>query len=206
MEGIAESAASRVLGIEELLESILIYMSIDRLLMLKRVCREWGRVIATSPALQKIQFIRPAVRRAEREHNPLFEDYLKTIAYAPPGESSCAHLELSPNVMRRLIHQCPKSWRKQYMFQPPAPYYLTMPSASVFDITVKFKNSADVPIMVAVEKAHWIVELEAEKKRKARSTLDQALRHTFARVSHGRLLEGETLKRRRVEVGNPSSE
>jgi hypothetical protein len=196
----SDAAVHRVFAIEELLESILAYLSIDRLLILKRVCHEWNRVIATSPSLQKILFVRPAPSRSAREHNPLFEDYLKTIGYAEPHTPAAAHVEMNPNVMRRLINGCPKSWREMTMFQPPCPYYLTMPSISVFDITVKFKNEASVPIMRAVELANHIVELEAEKKRRARSTLDHALRGRFARVMEGRLVkDGETLKRRRGE-------
>jgi hypothetical protein len=196
----SDSAVARVFAIEELLESVLVFLSIDRLLILKRVCHEWNRVIASSPALQKILFMRPAPSRSAREHNPLFEDYLKTIGYAEPQATAAAHVEMNPNVMRRLINGCPKSWREMTMFQPPCPYYLTMPSISVFDITVKFKNEANVPIMRAVELANHIVELEAEKKRTSRSTLDHALRGRFARVMDGRLVkEGETLKRRRID-------
>lgn len=201
-----DAAVHRVFAIEELLESVLIYMSIDRLLILKRVCSNWNRVISTSPVLQKIQFIRPAPSLSEREHNPLFEDYLKAIGYAEPQTSASAHLEMNPNVLRRLIQNCPKSWRDMLAFQPPCPYYLTMPSISVFDITVKFKNDANVPIMRAVELANHIVELEQEKKRQARSTLESAIRGRFARVIEGKLLkEGESLKRRRsIQDGGPS--
>jgi len=199
----SDSAVLRVFGIDELLESILIYMSIDRLLLLKRVCSDWKRVISSSPSLQKIMFLRPAILRSVREHNPLFEDYFKVIGYAEDARSS-ARLEISPNVMRRLLHHYPKSWREMTMFQPPAPYWLIMNSASIFDITVKFLNDANVPIMKAVEKANLTMELKAEKKRKARSSLDHALRGGFARVQGGTLLkEGETLKRQRGDVDGP---
>jgi hypothetical protein len=202
----AESAASRVFAIEELLESVLIYISIDRLLILRRVCTQFNRVIRTSPQLLKIQFLRPAPLRKVREHNPLFEDYCKDIAYADPdSKTSSAQLNITPTEMRRLLDQCPQSWRNMIMFQPPAPYWFIMPSVSMSDINVKFLNDANVPLMHAIEKASWIIELEVEKKRKRRSTLDQALRGGFARVLDGRLLkQGEKLKRRIDELEGPA--
>jgi len=80
------------------------------------------------------------------------------------------------------------------MFQPPCPYWLTLESASIFVINVKFLNDANVPIMRAVEKANLIVEMEAEKKRRARSNLEQTMRGNFARVVNRRLVrDGETV-------------
>jgi hypothetical protein len=198
----AESAAARVFAIEELLESVLVYISIDRLLILKRVCAQFNRVIKTSPQLLKIQFLRPAPLRQIREHNPLFEDFCKDIAYAEPdSKTSSAHLKLCPTKMKRLLDHCPDGWREMIMLQPPAPYWLVLPSVSMFDINVKFLNEANVPFMQSVEKAYRILELEADKKRKRRSTLDKALRGGFARVIDGQLLkQGETLKRRIGEL------
>jgi len=191
------SATSRVFDIDELLEGILVYLSIDRLLVVKRVCTQWHYLISSSPRLQKIMFTRADVSRPVRDHNPLFKHYFQDITCADDvgssnkdGKLPRAHLKLSPNCMRRLIHQCPKGWRAMSMFQPPCPYRLTMPSASIFDITVKFLNDADVPIMQAVEKANLFVELEADKKRNARDNLDRELRERFARVVNRRLVTG----------------
>lgn len=61
------------------------------------------------------------------------------------------------------------------MFQPPCKYWITLPSASVFDINVKFLNEAHVPVVQAVEKAQLIVELEADKKRMVRRNLEREL-------------------------------
>ncbi|KAF2436701.1 hypothetical protein EJ08DRAFT_157403 [Tothia fuscella] len=204
------SIATTVFAIEELLESILIYLSIDRLLLLKRVCSQWNHVITHSPSLQKILFLRPAtlLSLSTREHNPLFETYLKTISYADGPTSTStkapsAHLEMNPKIMRTLLTKCPPSWRSMLAFQPPCSYNLTMPSLSVFDITVKEKHEGHVPIMVAVELASKRVEQEAERKRNRRISLDSALRGRFALVREGRLVkEGEGLKRRRGENGD----
>jgi hypothetical protein len=201
----AESVASRVFGIEELLESILVYISVDRLLILKRVCSQFDRVIKTSPQLLKIQFLRAAPLQQIREHNPLFEDYCTDIAYAQPDDVlKSAHLKINPTEVKRLLRQCPGSWREMSMLQPPSAYWLVMPSVSMFDINVKFLNEATVPFMRAVEKANQIMELELEKKRKRRTTLDRALRGGFARVMDGRLLkQGGSLKRQFGELEEP---
>lgn len=62
------------------------------------------------------------------------------------------------------------------MFQPPCHYWLTLPSGGPWNFTVKFMNEANVPVMRAIEKANWIVELEAEKRRNVRRNLEGGLR------------------------------
>jgi len=197
----SDSAASRVFAIDELLENILLYLSINHLLTAKRVSHQFFRLISGSPSLQRILFARADLNRPLREHNPLFEDYFVDIAcdddVTPPKDEEKpppALLKISPISMRKLIHRCPKEWRTMSMFQPPCPYWLTLESASIFVINVKFLNDANVPIMRAVEKANWIVEMEAEKKRRARSNLEQTMRGNFARVVNRRLVrDGETV-------------
>jgi hypothetical protein len=193
-----ESAASRVFAIDELLEEILVYLSIDRLLLAKRVCRNWCRLVSSSPSLQRILYRRVDVSRPLREYNPLFEDFFQNIGCkddATEGANSTpASLKISPQSMRRLILHCPDEWKSMTMFQPPCPYWLTMPSASIFHgINVKFLNEAHVPVMRAVERANWVVEMEAEKIRHARSNrgnLNQTLSRRFARGVNSRLVRG----------------
>jgi hypothetical protein len=176
------SAVAEVFKTAELLEQILSDLSIDRLLVLKRVSRFWNAVISTSPTLQRVLYQRPDTSRATRDYNPLFEDYFSDIACAEvpmPTSSSKgppAHLKISPIQMRKLLHKCPQALRSMTMFQPPCRYWLTLPSATLWDFTVKFINEADVPIMRAVEKANLIVELEADKRRNLRINLEHELR------------------------------
>jgi hypothetical protein len=195
-----ESAASRVFAIDELLEEILVYLSIDRVLLAKRVCRSWHRLVASSPSLQRILFKRVDLSRPIREYNPLFEDFFQNIgceddATRDGAKSIPASLKISPLSMRKLILHCPKEWKSMTMFQPPCPYWLTMPSASIFHgINIKFLNEANVPVMKAVERAKWMVEMEADKIRHARTNrghLDQTLSRRFARGVNSRLVRGE---------------
>jgi hypothetical protein len=176
------SAVAEVFQTAELLEQILADLSIDRLLILKRVSRFWNAIISTSPQLQRILYQRADTSRERREFNPLFEDYFSDIACADvPIESTGskgppAQLRISPLKMRKLIHKCPQALKTMTMFQPPCRYWLTLPSASLWNFTVKFVNEADVPIIRAVEKANMIVELEAEKRRNLPRNLEQQLR------------------------------
>jgi hypothetical protein len=194
----AESAASRVFAIDELLEEILVYLSIDRVLLAKRVCRNWHRLIASSPSLQRILFKRVDLSRPVREYNPQFEKFFQDIGCnddtTGDSRSIPASLKITPQSMRRLILRCPKEWRSMTMFQPPCPYWLTMPSASIFHgINIKFLNEANVPVMKAVERANLMVELEADKIRHARSNrghLDQTLSRRFARGVNSKLVRG----------------
>jgi hypothetical protein len=194
-----ESAAARVFAIDELLEEILVYLSIDRVLLAKRVCRNWHCLVSSSPSLQRILYKRVDLSRPRREYNPLFEDFFQNIGCKDEitgdgTKSTPASLKISPQSMRRLMLHCPKEWKSMTMFQPPCPYWLTMPSASIFHgINVKFLNEANVPVMRAVEKANWIVEMEADKIRHARSNrgnLDQTLSRRFARGVNSRLVRG----------------
>jgi hypothetical protein len=194
----AESAASCVFAIDELLEEILVYLSIDRVLLAKRVCRNWHRLIASSPSLQRILFKRVDLSRPVREYNPLFENLFQDIGCKDDttGDSKSipASLKITPQSMRKLILHCPKEWKSMTMFQPPCPYWLTMPSASIFHgINIKFLNEANVPVMKAVERANWMVEMEADKIRHARSNrghLDQTLSRRFARGVNSKLVRG----------------
>lgn len=177
------SATAEVLQTFELLEQILADLSIDRLLVLKRVSRYWNAIISSSPVLQRILYQKPDTARAKREYNPLFEDYFSDIACADdvptaPTDSKGrpAHLKISPMQMRKLLHKCPKTLKSMTMFQPPCRYWILLPSASLWDFTVKFINEADVPIVRAVEKANMIVELEADKRRHLRRNLENELR------------------------------
>ncbi|KAE9991012.1 hypothetical protein Vi05172_g160 [Venturia inaequalis] len=194
-----ETAASRVFAIDELLEEILTYLSIDRVLLAKRVCRNWNRLIASSPSLQRILFKRTDLSRPLRAYNPLFEDFFEDIGCkndvtGEGGKPVPASLKISPQSMRKLILHCPREWKSMTMFQPPCPYWLTMPSASIFHgINVKFLNEANVPVMKGVEKANWIMETEADKIRLARTNrahLDQTLSRRFARGVNSRLARG----------------
>lgn len=196
-----ETAASRVLAIDELLEEILIYLSIDRVLLAKRVCRNWLHLIASSPRLQRILFKRIDLSPPLRTYNPLFEDFFHNIGCKDDATTDGdklipASLKISPQSMRKLILHCPKEWKNMTMFQPPCPYWLTMPSASIFHgINIKFMNEAHVPVVKAVEKANWMVEMEADKIRLARthrSHLDQTLSRRFGRGVNSRLARGAT--------------
>jgi hypothetical protein len=175
-------AIAEVFQTAELLEQILSDLSIDRLLVLKRVSRYWNVIISTSPALQRILYQRADTSRETRAYNPLFEDYFSDIACADVPMTSIgskgppAHLKISPTQMRKLLHNCPKTLKSMTMFQPPCRYWLTLPSASLWDFTVKFINEANVPIVKAVEKASMIVELEADKRRNLRRNLEHELR------------------------------
>ncbi|KIW07644.1 hypothetical protein, variant [Verruconis gallopava] len=177
------SAVMEVLHTAELLEQILSDLSIDRLLIVKRVCRFWNAVISTSPSLQRNLYQRPDLSRDIRDYNPLFEDFFSDIGCADvPMRSQNgsrgppAHLKISPIQMRKLLTKCPPALRTMSMFQPPCRYWLTLPSASPWDFTVKFMNEADTPVMRAVEKASMIIELEADKRRNLRRNLEHRLR------------------------------
>jgi hypothetical protein len=176
------NAALEVFQTAELLEQILSDLAIDRLLIVKRVCRFWNAVIDTSPSLQRTLYIRADDKRITRTYNPLFEDFFSDIGCAEvPLRSSDskdrpARLKISPIQMRKLLQRCPSTMRSMSMFQPPCRYWLTLPSASPWNFTVKFINEADMPVMQAVEKANAIVELEADKRRNMRRYLEVELR------------------------------
>jgi len=177
-----QSAAIEVFQTAELLEQILSDLSIDRLLILKRVSRFWNAMINTSPSLQRTLYQRIDTSREVRSYNPLFEDYFSDIACADVPIKPCegtkgrpAHLKISPMQMRKLLKRCPQALRTMSMFQPPCRYWLTLPSASPWNFTVKFMNEADMPVIKAIEKANMIVELEADKRRNLRRNLELEL-------------------------------
>ena len=176
MAPIIQSAANEVFQTAELLEQILSDLTIDRLLILKRVSRFWHALINTSPSLQRNLYQRVDTSREHRAHNPLFEDYFSDIGFGEvpmdPSKSKPAHLKISPMQMRKLLKRCPNALRTMSMFQPPCRYWLTLPSASPFHFTVKFINEANMPVVKAVEKANMIVELEADKRRNLRRNLE----------------------------------
>lgn len=177
-----QSAASEVFQTAELLEQILSDLSIDRLLIVKRVSKFWNAVVDTSPELQRIMYLRANTKLDSRQYNPLFEDFFSDIGCAgkarkiDASREPPAHLKISGPQMRKLLRTCPQALRSMSMFQPPCPFFLTLPSMAPWNFTVKFINDADTPIVRAVEKASMLVQMEEDKLKNRRHYIETQLR------------------------------
>jgi hypothetical protein len=168
----ASSATSRALGIDELLESILVNLSIVQLLPLKQVCSRWNGVISNSPAIQKILFLRPDAHSTVERINPLFHSHLPT-SYTTEGETGpLSHFVVSSDLLHLLKSRVPGAWRSMLMFQPPQRYNLTLRASASNSFAVDLPIGADEPIMVAVERAAAIIQLEEQRLGSPKALLE----------------------------------